>query len=123
MTPTLIESPYAGAVATNVEYARAALRDSLMRGEAPLASHLLYPQVLDDQDPEQRALGMRAAWTWVRASADVRVVFYVDRGMSPGMRAVLALAFEEELEIEFRSLHGDERAIERARAYMPRRPE
>ena len=37
-----------------MEYARACLRDSLLRGEAPIASHLLYTQPvasLDDSDP------------------------------------------------------------------------
>ena len=31
----VLESPYAGDVARNVRYARACLRDSLLRGEAP----------------------------------------------------------------------------------------
>jgi len=31
----IVESPYAGDVARNVEYARACVRDSLQRGEAP----------------------------------------------------------------------------------------
>ncbi len=35
MRLVIIESPYAGAVETNVAYARAAVRDSLLRGEAP----------------------------------------------------------------------------------------
>ena len=42
----IVESPYAGDVAANVEYARAAVADCLRRGEAPFASHLLY--TLDD---------------------------------------------------------------------------
>src|SRR5690606_21487830 len=37
----IVESPYAGDVETHVAYARAALRDCLSRGEAPIASHLL----------------------------------------------------------------------------------
>ena len=37
----IVESPYAGDIETNVAYARAALRDCLSRGEAPIASHLL----------------------------------------------------------------------------------
>jgi hypothetical protein len=47
----IIESPYAGDPDGNLAYARAALADSLARGEAPFASHLLYPQVLDDMIP------------------------------------------------------------------------
>ena len=40
MKLVVVESPYAGDVETNVRYARAAIRDCLMRGEAPFASHL-----------------------------------------------------------------------------------
>ena len=39
----VVESPYAGNVASNVQYARRCLADSLWRGEYPIASHLLYP--------------------------------------------------------------------------------
>ena len=41
-------------------YARACVADCLRRGEAPIASHLLYtqPGVLDDDVPEERAQGI-----------------------------------------------------------------
>ncbi len=50
MRRAIIESPFAGDVERNVRYARAAMRDCLMRRETPYASHLLYTQegVLDD---------------------------------------------------------------------------
>lgn len=50
----VIESPYSaptlGLFARNVRYARAAIRDAIQLGYAPLASHLLYtqPEVLDE---------------------------------------------------------------------------
>ena len=56
----ILESPYFAdtedGVEQNVKYARQCLRDSLLRGEAPLASHLLYtqPGVLDDRVPDER---------------------------------------------------------------------
>ena len=48
----IIESPFAGDVDKNIEYARKCVRDSLNRGEAPSASHLLYtqPGILDDDE-------------------------------------------------------------------------
>lgn len=81
----ILESPYAGEVDANTEYARQALRDSLGRGEYPIASHLLYtqPGVLDDLKPDERELGIRAGLAW-RVVAE-KVVFYVDRGWSNGM--------------------------------------
>jgi len=66
MRRVILESPYAGDVATNVAYARRALRDCLLRGEAPFASHLLYtqPGVLDDTLPDERACGIEAGLIW-----------------------------------------------------------
>jgi hypothetical protein len=79
----ILESPYAGDVERNVAYARRALRDSLARGEAPIASHLLYPQVLDDATPAEREHGIAAGLAWGHGAE--AVVFYVDLGWSPGM--------------------------------------
>src|SRR5690606_9677942 len=83
MRRVVIESPYAGDVERNVRYARACLLDSLRRGEAPIASHLLYPQVLDDADEEERALGIGVGLIWAK-QADA-AIFYCDLGFSPGM--------------------------------------
>lgn len=56
MRLVIVESPFAGDVEENIKYARAAVRDCLMRGEAPIASHLLYTQegILNDDIPEER---------------------------------------------------------------------
>jgi hypothetical protein len=83
----VIESPFAGDIEANIAYARRALTDSLARNEAPMASHLLYtqPGVLDDDHPDERALGIEAGLLWA-ARADL-TVFYTDRGWSPGMMA------------------------------------
>jgi hypothetical protein len=56
-----------------------------MRHEAPFASHLLYPQVLNDADPASRALGMAAGLEWHRV-VDY-IVVYEDLGVSSGMQA------------------------------------
>lgn len=87
MRLVVIESPYAGDVAKNLRYLRAAMADCLARGEAPYASHGLYtqPGVLDDRIPDERAKGMRAGFAW-GAQADARVV-YEDLGVTPGMLA------------------------------------
>lgn len=69
----------------NIEYARACLLDSVRRGEAPIASHLLYPQILDDGIPDERATGIECGLAW-RAVAHL-AVFYTDRGWSRGMLA------------------------------------
>ena len=87
----IIESPYAGVdLDLNVEYARRCLRDSLDRGEAPFASHLLYPQVLNDAAKKERRLGMSRALDWYEC-ADM-VVVYMDRGITVGMRLGISYA-------------------------------
>lgn len=102
----IIESPYAGKTLEDVEqneaYARLALLDSLLRGEAPIASHLLYTQVLDDRVPEQRDKGIQAGQAWGRV-ADLFAV-YTDRGISPGMAYGIALAEARGVPVEHRSL-------------------
>jgi hypothetical protein len=87
MPLVIIESPFAGDIETHVAYARAAMRDSLNRGEAPIASHLLYtqPGVLRDEVPEERQWGIDAGLAWRRV-ADL-TAFYVDHGWSRGMVA------------------------------------
>lgn len=106
MKLVIVESPYAGAVQQNVHYARLCLADCLKRGEAPIASHLLYtqPNVLNDDIPEERALGIAAGLAW-RSVAE-KAVFYVDRGWSSGMTAALELYDREGFPYEFRKLEG-----------------
>ncbi|WP_277969286.1 hypothetical protein [Sphingomonas echinoides] len=105
MRLVILESPYAGDVERNVAYARACLADSLARGEAPIASHLLYtqPGVLNDESADERALGIAAGLAW-KSVADAQV-FYVDLGWSKGMSAAAGgRAFET---IECRRLGGE----------------
>ena len=51
-----IASPYSGDVERNVAFAKAACRYAMNQGVTPIASHLLYPQMLDDGVPEERKL-------------------------------------------------------------------
>jgi hypothetical protein len=81
----IVESPFAGFVPRNIAFARACLRDCILRGEAPYASHLLYtqPGVLDDSIMTERELGMNLGWN-VMVHADL-VAIYTDLGWSGGM--------------------------------------
>jgi hypothetical protein len=85
-TPVICETPYAGDVPLHLRYLRACMRDCLMRGEAPFASHHQYtaPGVLRDEVATEREQGIRAGFAW-RTVAH-RTVFYVDFGWSSGMR-------------------------------------
>jgi hypothetical protein len=99
----IIESSFAGDVETNRAYAIACVRDCLLRGEAPFASHLLYTEALDDTKPGEREHGINAGFAW-RASAAATVV-YTDRGTSGGMtRGIEHASTLDGHVIEYRSL-------------------
>jgi hypothetical protein len=108
MRLVIVESPFANpdpeVQAANIEYARACVRDSLKRGEAPIASHLLYTQegILDDTIPEERQHGIDAGLAW-RDVAHASVI-YVDRGISRGMAYGIKRAEEAGRPVEYRSL-------------------
>lgn len=110
MRLVIIESPYAGKteaeLAANIEYARACVRDSLGRGEAPIASHLLYtqPGVLDDTNPAERLQGITAGLAWL-PWADLSAV-YIDRGISAGMQKGIEAAEHHGVDVERRSLNA-----------------
>ena len=106
MRLVIIESPYAGDVETNVRYARAAVADCLRRGEAPIASRLLYtqPGILNDDIPAERALGIEAGLLW-GAKAEATVV-YTDLGLSGGMLQGIERAQAEGRPVEGRTLPG-----------------
>lgn len=104
MRLVIIESPYAGDIESNVEYARACVRDSLSRGEAPIASHLLYtqPGILRDEVPAERQWGIDAGLAWKKV-AEASVV-YTDRGITRGMEYGIKAAKDAGIPIEYRLL-------------------
>lgn len=101
---TIIETPYSGDVEANTAYARACLLDSLRRGEAPIASHLLHTQVLDDMQPDERSLGIEAGLAWYRVAT--KCVVYTDRGISGGMKMGISRAEQHSVAIEYRSIEA-----------------
>jgi len=102
MKLVIIESPFKGDTARNKRYLRSCIRDCLKRGESPYASHRMLTDALDDDIPEERALGIEAglAWAHVRQPvfdsdpADGYILrynlvchaFYIDLGFSGGMQ-------------------------------------
>jgi hypothetical protein len=79
----IVESPYAGDVEANRLYAIAACADCFRRGETPFASHLFYPQILNNHIKTERELGITAGYAFWPVAR--KIVFYTDRGWSPGM--------------------------------------
>lgn len=104
-----LESPYAADTPEKRSildaYAREAMRDCLLRGEAPYAPHMLYtqPGVLRDDEPKERALGMNAGFAFLDRVD--HAVAYIDYGISAGMKESIARAYKLELDVQFRRLY------------------
>ena len=112
MRLVILESPYQGTSQYRIirwyqrwrhrYYARRCMRDCLELGEAPIASHLLYTQVLDEEDALQRSTGIEAGLAWMRR-ADASVI-YIDHGISEGMRKGIEAARFAGIPTEMRSI-------------------
>ena len=98
-TPVILESPYCDAPP---EYVHDCIADSLRRGEAPIASHVLYTTALDDAVWGEREAGISAGFAWRVFAA--RTVVYTDLGISSGMRFGIEHAESIGQEIVYRSL-------------------
>ena len=118
MRRVIIESPYKGRGnwcltrwidrLLNVWYAKRCIKDSLERGESPIAFHLLHAQygVLRDRVPKERQLGIDAGMEWMKV-ADASV-FYIDKGMTPGMLYGEHKATEASVPTEYRRIGDSE---------------
>ena len=114
MKLVILESPYAGTSRfaivrwfqrrRHIRYARACVRDSLSRGEAPIASHLLYTQdgILRDTDPRERAWGIDAGLAW--GDVAQATVVYADFGLSSGMRKGIITAHNDDRPVIYRQI-------------------
>ena len=106
MRLVIVESPFRGTPERTAGQFRLYLENALLncikRGEAPFASHHYFPDILDDTDPVERALGMKCGWAWAE-KADA-VVVYSDLGVSSGMRESIDRYQKMGLPIERRKL-------------------
>lgn len=123
----VIESPFSAPTQDeferNMRYLKCCFIDALARGESPYASHMLFPQVLHDAMEAERQLGMACgfdvgmalSYAYDYRGANMlqpRHVFYLDLGMSRGMRKA-AEKMEPYLDREDRHLGDDwERLLE-----------
>jgi len=89
-----IESPWAGLGGGQeaARYLRRCIRDSVSRGELPLASHAVFCVAggLDDNVEILRARGLSAALRYILAADMIAV--YCDHGISEGMKKAISFA-------------------------------
>jgi hypothetical protein len=115
----IVESPFSGDMEANRKYAIRACADCLNRGEVPYASHLFFPQFLNELAPEQRELGLTAGYAlWKIAS---KIVFYCDLGISSGMARAFERATKLEITTEERFIDSVVHGEYGEPAYLPLR--
>lgn len=75
-------SPYAGDIEANVSAARRFSRFAVDSGYIPIAPHLLFPQFLNDNAPDERQLGLLFGNVLMSKCAEVWVFGnYISNGM------------------------------------------
>ena len=120
-----VETPYAGEseeqIRRNLLYARACVRDSLVRGEIPFASHLFFtqPGILDDNILEERNMGINAGKDLIESLPGVVTIVYQDLGISNGMRYGIDRAIKNGRSVEYRELgeRWEEKELEIAKRH------
>lgn len=92
-----IASPYAGDVKRNLAFAKAAGLLAVKEGCTPIMTHLMYPAILNDDDPDERALGMLMDMSLV-ALCDELWCFDAN-GVSRGMQEEIAYAEQHSIPV------------------------
>ncbi len=77
-----VASKYAGNVDANVAAAIGYCRRVIDEGYMPVASHLLYPQILNDSDSKERDLGLLFGLALLRMCDEVWVFGTVSPGVA-----------------------------------------
>ncbi|MCM1149477.1 MAG: DUF4406 domain-containing protein [Butyricicoccus sp.] len=86
-----IASPLSGDTGRNIVFARQACRYAIACGNTPFAPHLIYPQLLDDNDPSERRLGLDMGNRMLELCDEL---WLCGENISPGMEAECILAQE-----------------------------
>ena len=101
MRNVYICSPLGGDIAANLEKAKRYAKYAFECGAAPVVPHF-YAEILDDNDPEQRELGMRAGLSLLWECSECWV--FGDR-ITEGMR--MEMRFAQKLNITIRKFSDD----------------
>lgn len=91
MKVVYIASPYGSDPEKNTEFAKQSLLYAIKQNVVPLASHLLYPQILDDSSAEERNIGLQLGIELLLRCDEVWVCGGI---ISEGMQAEIDIATE-----------------------------
>lgn len=91
-------SPYAGDTERNTRRAQGYCRFAVSRNCIPIAPHLLFPQFMEEDDPEQRRLGI---FFGLVLQSKCKEVWVFGRNISRGMAVEIEKAKERGLSIRY----------------------
>lgn len=100
LTPFFSEDPSKGAMFER--FAKRAVRDSMNRNEAPLASHLFYYEIFNNNIQIERDMGLHSQISWI-PNCDL-VAVYIDFGVTQAMRVAIDVARLRGKKIEYRNI-------------------
>jgi len=100
-----IVSKYAGDTEANTAAAIQYCRFAIEQGYMPIASHLLYPQILNDNDPAERELGLMFG---IALLAKCNEVWCFGDEKSAGMLQEIKMALKMKKQIRFFSVEQEE---------------
>ena len=89
MQKVFICSPYRGDIEHNVKVARDAGRIAAKTGYVPIIPHLVYPQFLNDDLPDERILGIKLGAELLKASD---MMWLIGTEITKGMNYELEIA-------------------------------
>ena len=91
-------SPFRGNVENNMRNARKYCAFALSRHALPIATHLLFPQFMEEDDPEQRRLGI---FFGLILQKKCKEVWVFGRNISRGMAVEIEKAHERGLPVRY----------------------
>lgn len=100
MPKIYICSPYRGDITHNTNEARRYCRAAIELGYQPIAPHLYYTQFLDDDDREERAMGLQFGLQDLDG-CDELWAFPPERGISEGMRGEIDRALRLNIPVKW----------------------
>ena len=100
-----IVSKHAGDIEANTAAAIRYCRFAIEQGYMPIASHLLYPQILNDNDPDERELGLMFG---IALLAKCNEVWCFGDEKSAGMLQEIKIALKLKKRLRFFSVEQEE---------------
>ena len=94
-------SPYSGDVEENTRSAIRYCRFAIDKGYMPIASHLLYPQILDDNNPDERKLGIIFGIKLLEKCREIWVFENLGKELSLGMHKEVDAARSRKITVRY----------------------